>query len=99
MNYYVPDFGILEDIDCMDECEKANYREELEVVVNNYYKDDGKQLIEDILKNDRAHLNNIVRDNKFPAWDIAKKIQKNNYQMTAKQKTALENVYAFYIFI
>lgn len=40
-------------------------------------------------------LNYIVRDGKFPAWDIACRME--HRKLTEKQRTALENVLIYYL--
>lgn len=40
-------------------------------------------------------LNKVVRDDRFPAFDIAKRAAKNNWTLTEKQRHAITNVYLF----
>lgn len=53
------------------------------------------ELINNILRKDQFKLNNIVPGNSFPAWDVARMIKDNHFMMTDKQRTSLQNVYAY----
>lgn len=53
-----------------------------------------EQLLKKILSfKDKEYLNNVVKDNKFPAYDIAERILNNRWTMTEKQRKALTNIY------
>lgn len=49
--------------------------------------------IDRVLTANEAELNNVVRENKFPAHDIAKRIKEHDWTPTEKQRIALTNVY------
>lgn len=44
---------------------------------------------------DRKELNSVISGGKFPAYDIAQRAQAGNWQLTAKQRHAITNVYLF----
>lgn len=54
------------------------------------------EFIKNILSlGNKDEMNIVVQGNRFPAWDIAKRIDDNNWIPTEKQRTAIRNVYLF----
>jgi len=57
-----------------------------------------KQLHDYIVCLKRERLNDVVKHGKFPAWDLARDYYTLDKAYSAKMRTALINVTAFYIF-
>lgn len=50
-----------------------------------------EDLLDSVLSFKRYDLNNEVPESNFPAWDIANRLRKNNYDMSKKQRDGLIN--------
>lgn len=55
-------------------------------------------LIDAVLTAEKDVINNIVAENRFPAYDIALRIKRQNLTLSNKQRKALQNVYGYYHF-
>lgn len=55
-----------------------------------------KQLLKFLLNMNKDELNQQVPNNSFPAWDIAERLYKNNWEVSSKQRKALINTASYY---
>lgn len=57
--------------------------------------DDGEFLEEVLTNGNKKKMNELVSDNKFPAYDIAQRIKDNGWAPSEKQRQAIMNVYIY----